>query len=737
MAQTGITATDHDSTGPGVSMTRGPLFHRRVAVVACFAAGLASGVAVRAIRAERAALVAAERSHLGSVVAGLSQAAALERIDDDAGTLRTLVWAASALRASPGSPAVTERLVHDLAFATSAADVREAGAAHLGKVLAIATMPVTGVVATASADRTVRLWRPDGRPLGQLTGFGGAVTSLRFAAASARLVTADDRGQVAVWEIPSGKPVTVFDAPRLSQLGEVALMPQGDGAVVAAGRGVWLRPLGGERSTLMYQGNGRAVTLDVDPRGRRVASGHEDGTVLVWHAENLEVRVLGTATASAPESAPLSVRFWPGAADRLVALTENGGLRVWDLGGDEWPSESWELDARGLGSLAFASDGSAAAAVGDGEVLRLPLAGMASVRRQLRGARTTAIAFTTGGALFVGGSDGSVRLAPMMPPLGEQLGSRPEAVVVVQSLSGVSDLLALDARGGLARFPGRVAWTAPDADGELEFPLRGTAAAAGIVAASGGQVWRWSPGDGAETPARVEALCTADDVVVSLAIGPVGTLYGDASGAIGTCAGEATRVLAQLSAVQISALAVGASVVAAGTDTGAVHVFDTAGTKLWAAAGEPATRAPIARLALLDGGGVIAAGRDGRLVRYDARGDSVSRWRFTNCEVRALFVSEGSGRLAAGCADGTLRVARLAEAESEALKLQLHRGAITWISLDADGQTAITAGEDGRVLRTPLHQDDLDVWVSRACAWLRADPNLGEVAIPGCSAPRP
>lgn len=737
MAQAGITATDRAPARMGPSVMRGPLFHRRVAVVACFAAGLTSGVAVRAIRAEHAALDAAERAHVASVAAGLSQAAALAAIDDDAGALRTLVWAAAALRAAPGPPALTQRLVHDLAFTASAADVREAGAAHLGEVLAIATMPGSGLVATASADRTVRLWRPDGRTLGRLTGFGGAVTALRFAAASPRLVTADDRGQVAVWEIPSGKPVTVFDAPRLSRLGEVALMPQGDGVVIAAGRGVWLRPLGGERSTLMYQGNGRAITLDVDPRGHRVASGHEDGTVLVWHADTLDVRVLSTATASAPESAPVSVRFWPGTTDRLVALTDNGGLRVWDLGGDEWPSESWELEARGLSSLAFASDGSAAAAVGGGEILRLPLAGLPSVRRRLRGARTTAIAFTVGGALFVGGDDGSVRVAPMMPHLGEQLGSRPQPVVAVQRLAGASDVLVLDARGGLARFPGRVAWTAPDVDGELEFPLSGVAATAGTVAASGGQVWRWSPGDGAETPARLEALCTADDVVASIATGPSGTVYGDASGAIGTCAGEATRVLVQLPGVQISALDVGASVVAAGTDTGELHVFDTAGTPRWEAKGEAGTRSPIAGVALLDSDGVISASRDGRVVRYDARGDEVARWHFSKCELRAMAVAEGSGRLAVGCADGTLRAARLAEAESETLKLQLHRGAITWVSLDADGQTATTAGDDGRVLRTPLHHDDVDVWVSQACAWLRGDPNTDEVAVPGCAPPRP
>ncbi|MEZ4269646.1 MAG: hypothetical protein R3F39_25075 [Myxococcota bacterium] len=666
------------------------------------------------------------------------QAAALASNDDDAGALRSLVWAAGALSTSPGPAALDARLLHDLAFATSAADVRVAGAAHLGEVLAIATLPGAGIVATASADRTVRLWRSDGRVLGELTGFGGAVTALRFAASAARLVTADDRGQVAVWEIPSGQAVTVFDAPRLSQLGEVALMPQGDGAVIAAGRGVWLRPLASERATLMYQGNGRAITLDVDPRGQRVASGHEDGTVLVWHAEDLEVRVLGTASATTPESTPVAVRFWPGSPDRLVALTESGGLRVWDLGGDEWPSESWELGARGLGSLAFASDGSAAAAVGDGEIVRLPLAGLPMVRRELQGPRTTAVAFAASGALFVGGRDGGVRVGQMMPSLGEQLGSRPAPVLAVQAVPGGRELLALDARGGLARFPGVVAWTAPDLDGDLGPLARALAGTDGITAAVGAEVLKWTPGDGPETPAKVESVCTAEDVVVSLAIGPgAQTLFGDASGAIGTCAGETAHVVARIEGAQVSALAASSSLIAAGTDTGKVVVFDTAGAQRWRGAILEADRAPVAEVALQADGGVIGASRGGRVARFDPRGEVVTRWYFAKCEVRSMAASEGSDRLAVGCGDGTLRLARLTVGEPEMLRLQLHRGGITWLALDPDGQTATTAGVDGRILRTPLHADALDVWVSRACSWLRSDPQVGEAAISGCPEPRP
>jgi WD40 repeat protein len=671
------------------------------------------------------------------VEAILEQAAALSRADQDAPALRALVRAASIAGDSGAEPALRSRLIHDLAAASSGADVRDAGAAHLGSVLAMATLPSAGIVATASLDRTVRLWRTDGRPLVRLTGFGGAVRALGFASAAPRLVTADDQGQVAVWEIPSGEPVTVFDAPRLSQLGEVALMPRGDGAIVAAGRGVWLRPLDGPRTTLMYQGNGRAVSLDVDPRGRRVASGHDDGTVMVWHADTLEVRVLSTASATAPESTPVAVRFWPGSADRLVALTEAGGVRVWELEGEEWPSESWELGARALSSLAFMPDGSAAAAVGDGEVIRLPLAGLPLVRRRLEGPRTTAVAFTPGGALFVGGIDGGVRVAPLMPALGDPLGSRPRAILGVRADQSARAWLVLDAGGGLAALPGDVSWTGAEVDGEVEPPTLAIAVPEGIVASSGAQILRWAPGVAAEGPASNTELCVAEDLVVALASGPGGApLYADASGTVARCTDPAGPPIAQIPGAQVTALCANDGLVVAGTDKGSVHAFSGGGTPRWELGPDGPIPSPVAKLALLDGAVVLRATLDGRVTRHGAHGELMASWTLPGCRVTAMDVAEAAGQVAVGCDDGSLRVLRLAQPGGEALSLSLHRGAIRWVGLDGGAGQAVTAGDDGRLVRASLELDALAPWVSRACAWIREDPAVGPTAVAGCPEPR-
>ncbi|MCB9787503.1 MAG: hypothetical protein H6744_12555 [Deltaproteobacteria bacterium] len=717
---------------------RASLVTRRVAVVACFAAGLASGGALRALRAERGALAAAERNARDAIEARLDAGSALSRLDDDTAALRALLSPWSQLADSAETAPLRARAVRELAAATSGAEVRDAQGSHLGPVTSIAVLPTAGAIATASKDRTVRLWRADGRALGRLSGFSAPVEALRFAAAAPRLVTADAQGQVAVWEIPSGEAVAVFDAPRSSLLSDVAMMPRGDGVLMAAGRAVWLRPIGGERTTLVYQGNARAVSLDVDSQGRRIASGHEDGTVIVWRAEDLQVRVLSTASGAAPESPPVALRFRPGTERQLVALTAAGGLRVWDIEGEEWPIEARELDAQSLGSLSFSEDGSIGAALGDGEVLRLPLGGLPALRFGLRGPRTTALGFAAPNMLVVGGSDGSVRFTPLELGPGELLGRRPAPVLTGAVDSRTGQIHVLDDSGGLAVLPKGPAWTTPWIDDEPVRPTVAVASRDGMLAAAGTQVLAVSPGAQPESPWTATPLCEADAAVLSLAEGPTGrTIFGSASGVVGACAADSTKVLSRLDAEQPIALAASASLIAIGTDAGRVVVVDPAGKQRWARPERPDASPAITSIVIMDGGDVIAGARDGALRRFDARGELVGGWQLPGCALGTIALSEASGRVAAGCADGSVRLVRFDVPGVEVLRLQVHRGAVTWCSLDAAGETLTSAGVGGSVVRVPLHEGDGAFWAARACAWLRADPALELAPISGCRSAQP
>src|SRR5262249_45200717 len=97
-------------------------------------------------------------------------------------------------------------------------------------------------------------------------------------------------GSLAVWEGPSGKLVTRF--PQVGVVEQVAFGPGGDKVALLDGRGVTVcdLPAGTVRATYAAADvNCQAIdrgcaaqTLVFAPDGKRLATGHRDGTVVLW-----------------------------------------------------------------------------------------------------------------------------------------------------------------------------------------------------------------------------------------------------------------------------------------------------------------------------------------------------------------------------------------------------------------------------------------------------------------------
>ncbi|GGM70592.1 hypothetical protein GCM10012275_46230 [Longimycelium tulufanense] len=261
---------------------------------------------------------------------------------------------------------------------------------HSGPVYLTSFSPDGRMLATASYDRTARLWdisdrtRPE--PLGEpLTGSTSWVTSAVFSPGGRLLATAGDDKHVRLWNLadPShptliGSPFTggngtnylvafrpdgqmlatanedrtvrIWDVsdpanptpagPLLegheSQVRSVAFSP--DGKVLASGsddRTVRLwdvadpahpRPLGGP---LTGHGDG-LHTVAFSPDGRTLASGSDDKTVRLWNvAEPAAAEPLG-APMTGHNAAVWSVVFSPD-GKTLVSGAADGTARVWNL----------------------------------------------------------------------------------------------------------------------------------------------------------------------------------------------------------------------------------------------------------------------------------------------------------------------------------------------------------------------------------------------------------------------
>jgi len=224
---------------------------------------------------------------------------------------------------------------------------------HIGHVNAIAVFPDGRRMATASDDKTIRLWNlEDSVVLKKMEGHGGQVQAVAISGDGQLIASGDVYGELIAWHGETGKSLTKPIKGHSSRIRSLDFSP--DGAVLATGSYDGRTKLWSTK-TWMEQGNPIISTAKVNcvrfsPSGELLAVAAENG-IEIW--DPCTRQCIAELNVN---SSNFSLAWTPDGTRLLsVGSIYNSQIREWNT--STWQQVGYPWNARQINALAVNSTG--------------------------------------------------------------------------------------------------------------------------------------------------------------------------------------------------------------------------------------------------------------------------------------------------------------------------------------------------------------------------------------------